>query len=451
MSAGSALILAAGKGTRMRSVRPKVLHTLAGIAMIDLVVDAIRGAGATPTVVVSRDADTVREHLDGVATVVQDPPLGTGHAVQVALPVLPGEGEAFIVYGDTPLLRAETLRQMQQLHRERGAVLTLLSARVPPPSAYGIVERATDGTVTRIVETKPDPELQRTSAERNLGAYVVDLSWLRRAAPRLQRNASGEVYLTDLPALAAADGKVVAAFCLDDPREGMGVNSRDELAAAEALLRARIRERHMLAGVTLRDPASTFIDAGVSIGEDTELLPGTILEGQTRIGRGCVIGPRSRLRDTIVGDRSRIGESYLEGATLEEEVSIGPYCHIRTGTYLARGVDILDHAEIKNSRLGRGTKVHHFSYLGDATIGADVNVGAGTITANYDGKKKLATVIEDGVFLGVDTMLVAPVRIGRRAKTGAGAVVTKDVAPGMLAVGVPARAIKRVVPEADLQ
>ena len=449
--AAIALILAAGKGTRMRSTRPKVLHALAGTPMIDLVIDAVRACGATPIVVVSREADDLRRHLGGVKTIVQDPLLGTGHAVQVALSALPREGEAFIVYGDTPLLRAETLREMQALHHDRGAVVTLLSARVPPPSAYGIVERAKDGAVHRIVETKPDPQLQRAEAERNLGAYVVDLAWLHRAAPRLERNATGEVYLTDLPALATADGKPVAAYCLEDHREGMGVNSRVELAVAEALLRERIREQHMLAGVTLRDPASTFIDAGVTIAEDTELLAGTILEGETRIGRGCVIGPRARVRDTIVGDRSRIGESYIEGAILEEEVSIGPYCHIRKGTHLERGVDILDHAEIKNSRLGRGTKVHHFSYLGDATIGADVNVGAGTVTANYDGTKKLATVIEDGVFLGVDTMIVAPVRIGRRAKTGAGAVVTKDVAPGMLAVGVPARAIKRVVPEGELR
>jgi bifunctional UDP-N-acetylglucosamine pyrophosphorylase/glucosamine-1-phosphate N-acetyltransferase len=447
----TALILAAGKGTRMRSARAKVLHSLAGMAMIDLVVDAVREVDAEPIVIVSSDAADVRDHLGTVRTVTQDPPLGTGHAVQVALPALPPDGDAFIVYGDTPLLRGETLRAMEVLHRERGAALTLLSARVPPPSAYGIVERDADGGVRRIVETKPDPALQRADAERNLGAYVVDLAWLHRAAPKLARNASGEVYLTDLPAIATADRRPVAAYCLGDHREGMGVNTRAELAAAEALLRERIRERHMLAGVTLRDPASTFIDDAVVIAADTELLPGTILEGATRIGAGCVIGPRATLRNTNVGDRCRIGESLIEDSTLEAEVVIGPYCHLRSGVYLERGVDIKDHAEIKNSRLGSGTKVHHFSYLGDATVGSNVNVGAGTVTANYDGTRKLPTVIEDGVFLGVDTMLVAPVKVGRRAKTGAGAVVTKDVPPGMLAVGVPARAIKRVVPEKDLE
>ena len=446
----TALILAAGKGTRMRSARAKVLHSLAGMAMIDLVVDAVREVGAEPIVIVSSDAADVRDHLGTVRTVTQDPPLGTGHAVQVALPALPPDGDAFIVYGDTPLLRAETLRALKALHRERGAALTLLSARVPPPSAYGLIERAPDGAVRRIIETKPDPALQRRDGERNLGAYVVDLAWLHRAAPRLMRNASGEIYLTDLPALASADGRAVAAHCLEDHREGMGVNTRAELAEAEAAIRQRIRERHMLAGVTLRDPPSTFIDARVVIGADTELLPGTMLEGKTRIGSGCVVGPRATLRDTVVGDRCRIGESLIEQSTLEDDVVVGPYCHLRAGAYLERGVDIKDHAEIKNSRLGSGTKVHHFSYLGDATVGKDVNVGAGTVTANYDGTRKLPTTIDDGVFLGVDTMLVAPVRIGRRAKTGAGAVVTKDVPPGMLAVGVPARAIKRIVPESEL-
>jgi bifunctional UDP-N-acetylglucosamine pyrophosphorylase/glucosamine-1-phosphate N-acetyltransferase len=444
-----ALILAAGKGTRMRSARPKVLHTVAGVPMIDLAVETARDAGADPVVVIAADASDVRQHLGEIRIVVQDPPLGTGHAVQVALAALERAGELFIIYGDTPLLRPETLRAMRSLHRERGAALTLLSARVPPPSAYGIVERAGDGSVARIVETKPDPALQRTDAERNLGAYVVDLAWLHRAAPRLARNASGEVYLTDLPALAASDGRAVAAFCLEDHREGMGVNSRAELAEAESLLRERIRERHMLAGVTLRDPPSTFIDAGVTIGADTELLPGTILEGATRVGTGCVIGPRATIRDSSIGDRCRVGESLIEQSTLEDDVVIGPYCHLRGGAHLERGVDVKDHAEIKNSRLGAGTKVHHFSYLGDATLGKNVNVGAGTVTANYDGKRKLPTVIEDEAFLGVDTMLVAPVRVGRRAKTGAGAVVTKDVPPGMLAVGVPARAIKRLSQEGE--
>jgi bifunctional UDP-N-acetylglucosamine pyrophosphorylase/glucosamine-1-phosphate N-acetyltransferase len=202
--------------------------------------------------------------------------------------------------------------------------------------------------------------------------------------------------------------------------------------------------------VTFALPDSVVIDAGVEIGADTVIEQGVTLRGETRIGAGCVIGPRATIRGSTIGDRCRIGESLVEESTFEDDVVVGPYCHLRGGTYLERGVDIKDHAEIKNSRLGRGTKVHHFSYLGDATIGRNVNVGAGTVTANYDGVRKLPTVIEDGVFLGVDTMLVAPVRVGRRAKTGAGAVVTKDVAPGMLAVGVPARAIKRVVPQSEL-
>lgn len=444
MATRTALVLAAGLGTRMRSATPKLLHTLAGRPMIDLVLDAVRGAEAEPVVVVGPDAAALREHIGGVRTVVQSPARGTGHAVQVALPALPRSGEALIVYGDTPLLRDATLNAMLEAHRAAGAALTLLTAHVPPPNAYGRIERDASGRVAGIVETKGDRAAGARAGEANLGAYVVDLGWLQAAAPRLAENASGEIYLTDLAALAAREGRPVATHCLDDHREGAGINTRVDLAAAEEVLRERIRERHMLAGVTLRDPASTFIDEAVEIGADTVLLPGTILEGRTRVGSGCVLGPRARVRDSAIGDRCGVGESYLEGATLEDEVRIGPYCHIRPGTYLERGVDILDHAEIKNSRLGAGTKVHHFSYLGDATIGVDVNIGAGTVTANYAEGEKNPTVIGDHAFVGVDTMFVAPVRMGAHAKTGAGAIVTKDIPDGMLAVGVPARAIKRV-------
>lgn len=440
-----ALVLAAGLGTRMRSARPKVLHPLAGRPMLDHVLLACRDAGAEPVVVVGSGQDAVQSHLGGIRSVIQEPPRGTGHAVQVALHAIPKSGEGFIVYADTPLLRAATLRAMREKHRAAGAALTLLTAEVPPPSAYGRIERDPSGGVARIVETKGDASAQRLAGERNLGAYVVDLAWLHRAAPRLGQSASGEVYLTDLVALANGDGARVAAHCLDDHREGMGINTRVELAVAEAALRERIRERHMLAGVTLRDPASTFIDDAVEIGEDTVLLPGTILEGRTLIGRGCVIGPRARLRDTRVGDRCTVGESLVEESTLEDEVSVGPYCHLRTGAHLERGVDVLDHAEIKASRIGAGTKVHHFSYIGDATIGRDVNVGAGTVTCNYNVyREKHPTVVEDGAFIGSDTLLVAPVRVGRGAATASGAVVTHDVPAGMLAVGMPARAIKKV-------
>jgi bifunctional UDP-N-acetylglucosamine pyrophosphorylase/glucosamine-1-phosphate N-acetyltransferase len=438
-----ALVLAAGLGTRMRSRTPKVLHRLAGRPMIDLVLAAVREAGATPVVVVGPDAREVREHLAGIPVVVQDPPRGTGHAVQIALPALPRDGQAYIVYGDTPLLRSKTLSAMRAAHESAGAVLTLLTGEPEPPSAYGLIERGPDGRVVRIVETKGDAAAQRRLGERNLGAYVADLAWLRSAAPRLRENASGEIYLTDLVALAEQDGRRVAAHCLDDAREGAGINNRAELALLETVYRDRIREGHMLGGVTMQDPSSTFVDADVEIGEDTVLLAGTILEGRTRIGRDCRIGPRATIRDTVVGDRCTVGESFLEDSVLEDEVKVGPYCHLRNGAYLERGVDIGDHAEIKNSRLGAGTKCHHFSYLGDATIGAMVNIGAGTITLNFDGVRKHRTLIGDRAFIGSDTLLRAPVSVGEGAVTGAGAVVTKDVPPGMVAVGMPARAIKR--------
>jgi len=434
----------------MRSRKPKVLHALAGRPMIDLVLAAVREVGAEPIVVVGADARRVREHLRDVPVVVQDPPRGTGHAVQVALDALPPDGTAYIVYGDTPLLRPETLRAMRAAHTTADAVLTLLTGEPAPPSAYGLIERGADGGVVRIVETKGDAAAQRRIGERNLGAYVADVPWLRRAAPRLRQNASGEIYLTDLVALAVEDRARVAAHCLEDPREGAGINTRAELATMEAAYRDRIRERHLLAGVSMQDPASTYIDADVEIGEDTVLLAGTILEGRTRIGGECRIGPRATLRDTILGDRCIVGESLLEGCTLEDEVTVGPYCHLRQGAYLEHGVDIGDHAEIKNSRLGAGTKCHHFSYLGDATVGTEVNIGAGTITLNYDGVRKHRTRIGDRAFIGSDTLLRAPVTVGDDAVTGAGSVVTKDVPAGMVAVGMPARAIKRRPPRPEV-
>lgn len=445
MTAPTAIVLAAGLGTRMRSAVPKVLHHVAGRPMIDRVLAAIAAIEARPVVVVGGDADALRAHLGRTAVVVQDPPLGTGHAVQVALGELPETGDVLIVYADTPLLRAETLEQMRRLHRSASAALTLLVGETPPPSPYGIVERDGEGGVARIVETKGEPALQARRAERNLGAYVADAGWLRATAPRLAANTSGEIYLTDLVALAVAEGRAVAAHALADHREGLGVNTRADLAVADAVMRERIRERHLLAGVTMLDPASTFIDEEVEIGPDALLLPGTILEGATRIGAGSRIGPRATLRRATVGERCRVGESLVEDSTLEDDVSVGPYCHLRGGAYLERGVDVLDHAEVKNSRVGAGTKVHHFSYLGDATIGAEANIGAGTITVNYNVRReKHRTVIGAGAFIGSDSLLVAPVTVGDGAATGAGAVVTRDVPPGMLAVGMPARAIRRL-------
>ncbi len=440
-----AFVLAAGLGTRMRSRTPKVLHQLAGRPLLSYVLEAVRTAGARPIVVLSREGEEARAILDeGVRIALQDPPRGTGDALRVALAAseVPG-GVAYVVYGDTPLLRPATLLRLRALLGERDAPLALLAGRVGAKNAYGRIVRDARGDVARIVEARLGTAEERALPESNLGAYAADLAWLRSAVAGLRPNETGEIFLTDIVGLATAEGHRVAAHCTDDPDEGHGVNTRIELAAAEAVLRARIRERHMLAGVSFRDPASCDVDDGVAIAPDVVIDRGTILEGKTAIGTGSRIGPYAILRDTTVGERCRVEASVLEGAILEDDVRVGPYSHLRPGAHLERGVVLGNFAEVKASRLGAGTKMHHFSYIGDADIGARVNVGAGTITLNYDGVAKHRTEVGDDAFIGSDTLLRAPIRVGAGAVTGAGSVVTKDVPDDTVAVGMPARAIKR--------
>jgi bifunctional UDP-N-acetylglucosamine pyrophosphorylase/glucosamine-1-phosphate N-acetyltransferase len=446
MTAGPpGIVLAAGLGTRMRSQTPKVLHLVAGKPLLSHVLDAVRGAGAHPVVVLSKESEPARAIVgDGAVVAMQDVPRGTGDAVRVALGAIPdGAGETFIVYSDTPLLRASTLRALAELRADRGAPLALLSGMVGTTNAYGRVIRDASGDVARVVEMRLATADERRLPESNLGAYAVDLAWLRKAVPRLRANETGEVFLTDLVALATADGGRVVAYCTDDPDEGMGVNTRVELAAAEDVVRKRIRERHMLAGVTFHDPRSSLVDADVEIAPDVVIERGCVLEGRTRIGSGTRVGPYAIVRDTTIGERCRVEASVLEGATLEDDVRIGPYSHLRPGAHLEKGVEMGNFGEVKNARLGRGTKMHHFSYVGDAGVGQRVNIGAGTITLNYDGVRKNRTEIGDDAFIGSDTLLRAPIKIGARAVTGAGSVVTKDVPDDMLAVGVPARMRKK--------
>ena len=439
-----AIVLAAGLSTRMRSRTPKVLHPLAGRPLLAHVLATLRSVRARPLVVLAKESEAARDLLDGEAQVVfQDPPRGTGDAVRVALDKADGDaGLAYIVYGDTPLLRAETLVRLGALV-QNGATLAILAGEVGTDNAYGRVVRDERGDVARIVEARLASPAERRLPESILGAYAADLGWLRRAVTRLRPNETGEIFLTDLVAEAARDGKRVAVHRTDDPEEGMGVNNRVELAAAEKTVRRRVLERHMLAGVTFRDPDSCEVDADVQLAPDVFVERGTILEGKTRVGAGSRIGPYAVLRDTTVGERCRVENSTLEGATLEDEVRIGPYSHLRPGAYLEKGVEMGNFGEVKNARLRSGTKMHHFSYVGDADVGARVNIGAGTITLNYDGVRKNRTTIGDDAFIGSDTLLRAPVTVGAGATTGAGAVVTKDVPEGMVAVGMPARAIKK--------
>ena len=444
------VVLAAGLGTRMRSRTPKVLHAAAGRPLLGHVLAALGELGARPVVVLSRESEPAREILPADAIVaMQDPPRGTGDAVRVALAAATDDpADVVIVYGDTPLVRAETLRALIALRRSRSAVLALLAGEVGTDNAYGRVVRDAKGDVRRIVEARLASDAEKALPESNLGAYAADLGWLRGAVARLRPNETGEIFLTDLVALAVADGKRVAAHRAPDADEGRGVNTRVELAAVEEILRRRIRERHMLAGVTFHDPGSTRVDADVEIAADAVIEAGSILEGKTRVGTGSVIGPYSILRDTVVGEGCRVIASVLEGATLEDDVRIGPYGHLRPGAYLERGVEMGNYGEVKNARLGSGTKMHHFSYVGDATVGKRVNIGAGTITLNYDGVRKHRTEIGDDAFIGSDTLLRAPVTVGKGAATGAGAVVTKDVPDDHIAIGMPARMRTRTKPGA---
>ncbi len=444
-----AVVLAAGKGTRMKSDLPKVLHLLCGRPIGSYVLETLAEVGLeAPILVIGHGADEVQAKLGPrVRVAEQREPLGTGHAVMQALPLLPeSSASVVILYGDTPFIRAQTLDALLAHHRTSGATATLLSALIDDPTGYGRVIRDRHGAVQRVVEqTDCSPE-EAQIREINAGAYVFELPALREALTALRpTNVQGEYYLPDTIAWLLHQGRRVSALATG-AHETIGINSRRDLAAAEAIMRARVLERLMDEGVTVVDPASTYVHATVRVGQDTIIHPHSYLEGGTTIGRGCVIGPEARLEDATVADHATVVASTVRESTVGEGSRIGPYSHLRPGTRLGRFVEIGNYAELKNSTVGDYTKVHHMSYLGDATVGSRVNIGAGTITCNYrhDVKGKQPTIIEDGAFIGSDTMLLAPLRIGRGAVTGAGAVVNKDVPAGAVAVGVPARVIKHV-------
>ncbi len=446
----SVVILAAGLGTRMKSALPKMLHPVAGRPMILYSVENARALGAEAVVlVVGHGADGVKAAVgDAVEYALQPEPLGTGHAVMQAEPLLRGRGDTVLVcYGDMPLLQAESLEQLVKTHRASGATLTMLTLLADDAMGFGRVLRDADGQVLQIVEDALATPEQKRVRELNCGAYCFRADWLWESLPKLRRSPKGEYFLTDLVEMAVSDGQQVETVVTEDAEQMLGINDRTHLARAEAIARRRIAERHMLNGVTILDPNTTYIDAEVEIGADTVILPNTHLQSRTRIGGECRIGPNTTVRDSEIGRRCEVEASVVEEATLEDDVDVGPFAHLRKGAHLARGVHMGNFGEVKNSYLGPGTKMGHFSYLGDAQVGAEVNIGAGTITCNYDGEQKHKTLIEDGVFIGSDVMLVAPVRIGARAKVGAGAVVTHDVPPDSVAYGVPARVRSQKAPE----
>lgn len=417
--------------------------------MLAYVLDAARQAtGARPLVVISPATAAVRETFAAEADfALQDEPRGTGDAVRVALASLPPETtEIVVLSGDTPLFEAATVRRLAERRSQDGAVMTLTSFRPEEPTGYGRIVRDGD-RVRRIVEPKDASNAELEIEEVNAGLYAFDAAWLRSRIGDLSASmASGEVYLTELVALAVADGRPVTVLEVEDELEPIGVDDRLKLATAEAELRWRILERHLGAGVTMLDPTTTYVEAEVELAEDVTLEPFVALRGRTRIGRETLVGRGSEIVDSIVGERCRIRTSVIESSRVEDDVSIGPFSHLRRGADVGAGAEIGNFAEIKEARLGPGSKQHHFSYLGDADIGRDVNIGAGTITANYDGRRKHRTVIGDRAFIGSDTILRAPVTVGEDAATGAGSIVTRDVPEGKLAVGMPARVRERRPP-----
>jgi bifunctional UDP-N-acetylglucosamine pyrophosphorylase/glucosamine-1-phosphate N-acetyltransferase len=426
----------------MKSALPKVLHPLAGQPMVNYAVETATAiTGAPPVLVVGYGGEQVQAVLGGRARyVTQIPQLGTGHAVLQAREMLMGQADVVLVtYADMPLLTEQTLRQMVESHSRAGSVMTILTVVNEDPHGFGRVVRDAAGRVQAVVEEAVCTPEQLAIRELNAGVYCFEAVWLWENLPRLPLSATGEYYLTDTVGLALAQGRPVNAVLCADVNELLGINTRVHLAEAEQVMRARINRGWMEAGVTMLDPATTYIDATVTIGLDTTILPNTFLRGKTTIGSGCRIGPGSVIEDSQVGDNCTVTMSVLEGAVMEKESDIGPFGHLRKGARLCRGAHMGNFGEMKNSTLGPGAKMGHFSYLGDATVGANVNVGAGTITCNFDGERKHPTVIEDDAFIGSDSMLVAPVRIGRGAKTGAGAVVTHDVPAGAVVYGVPAR------------
>ena len=433
------VILAAGLGTRMRSELPKVLHPICGRPLLSYVLDAALDVAPERIIVVTGpDQDDVAAILtQGCERAIQRERRGSGDALQVGMkPLAQFAGDVMVLVGDAPLLDGDFARDLLDHHRAAGAAASLTSVVTGDPARYGRVVRDDSGRVVRIVEYKDATPAEREIDEINVGAYVFDAAALRTTLPRLTAdNAQGELYLTDLVHLLLAADAAVSAFVTRDPEVYLAVNSRVELAAVTAVMRRRLLERLMLAGVTIEDPASTYVDFGVEVGCDSVVHANTHLLGRTTIGDASEVGPGTLLQDASVGDRARVVSSHCRECVIGANCNVGPFAHIRPGAVLAEGVKVGAFVEIKNSRIGEGSKVPHLSYVGDAVIGRDTNIGCGNITANYDGFDKHVTTIGDHVHTGSDTVFVAPVSVGDDAYTAAGSVVTQDVPAGALAAG----------------
>ncbi|MDD4168991.1 MAG: bifunctional UDP-N-acetylglucosamine diphosphorylase/glucosamine-1-phosphate N-acetyltransferase GlmU [Desulfotomaculaceae bacterium] len=434
----AAVILAAGKGTRMNSKLPKVLHPVCGSPMLSYVIDAVTGAGVSKIVVVAGyGAELVSREVEGKAElVIQAEQLGTAHALSQAGPCFKDfSGSLLVLCGDTPLIEAETLVELVERHRNTGVAATVLTAEVADPAGYGRVIRDGQGQISKIVEQKDASPAEILVREVNSGIYCFDAAGLFDVLKQITpANAQGEYYLTDVISIYAGCGQGVRPVVIKNPREFSGINDRIQLAGAEQYLRSRVLEDLMRAGVTIVDPNSTFVSRKASVGRDTVLYPFTFVEGDTIVGEDCSIGPGSRLIDAIVGNGVVIQNSIIIKSCIGDNCSVGPFAYLRPETRLGQGVKVGDFVEIKKSLIGDGSKVPHLSYVGDATIGEKVNIGAGTITCNYDGENKWPTIIGDGAFIGSNTNLIAPVEVGRKAVTGAGSTITKNIPSGALGI-----------------
>jgi bifunctional UDP-N-acetylglucosamine pyrophosphorylase/glucosamine-1-phosphate N-acetyltransferase len=444
-----AVVLAAGKGTRMKSARAKVLHQALGAPLLEHVLRTVRSLEVDPvTVVVGHQADAVEAAFAGrgLEFVRQEPPRGTGHALQCARERVAAHPErtVLVVNGDLPLLRPETLASLLKVHRESRAAATLLTVILDDPGAYGRVLRGTDGQVRAIVEARDATAEERQVHEINAGIYAFDVPSLLEVLGGLQpQNAQGEYYLTDVIGLLRSAGRSVHAVAAADAREGLGVNTLEELAQITQLLRARRAAELMAAGVGIEDPASTFVGLDATVEADAVLRPFTILEGRTHVAGGARVGPFTRLQDARVGPGAEVlDHCLLRECVVEAGAVVGPFAHIRPESYVRENAKVGNFVELKKTEVGPGAKAPHLSYLGDATIGAGVNVGAGTITCNYDGAQKHPTRIEAGAFVGSNTTLVAPVTVGEGSYVGAGSVITGDVPAGALGLGRARQVVK---------
>lgn len=434
-----AVVLAAGQGTRMKSKLYKVLHPVCGKPMVEHVVDHIRDLDVTKIVsIVGHGAEKVKEQLgDKSEYVLQEEQLGTAHAVQQAETLLGDlEGTTIVICGDTPLIRPETMKALLEHHQQQAAKATILTAVAENPTGYGRILRNEEGHVEQIVEQKDATVEQQKVTEINTGTYCFNNKALFETLKLVKNdNAQGEYYLPDVIEILKQQGEIVSAYISDDFSENLGVNDRVALSQAEEIMRARINEAHMRNGVTIINPANTYIGADVTIGSDTIVYPGTLLEGQTVIGEDCYIGPNSHIVDSQIGHRTKIDASVVEESMIGEDVTVGPYAHIRPASNVLNRAKVGNFVELKKTTLGEGSKASHLTYLGDAEIGADVNIGCGTITVNYDGVNKFKTTIGDRSFIGCNANLVAPVTIHSDTYVAAGTTVTKEVPPFALAIG----------------